>query len=144
MKNFLSKILMPSDQAQISMQDFAHRHKNLLVIICDPKTDEIQVTYKDKFVKGKIKAVDGKKLHVVKSMLLESQFDKHIDGFIGSLVETLKLSVMAGGHFYKFLDGALFNISKALSKKSKVKPSPPMPGAVLSPIQKEEITNHKQ
>lgn len=121
-----------------ALRDFAHANKDLLIIVCDPKSDNMMVAYKDKIVTGVIKSVQGKKQHVVKNVLYQGGFEKHIDGFLGSLVEILKVNLKAGGHFFKFIDGALFNLSKALHKDKK-----PMAGAVLSPIQQADIKSTK-
>lgn len=116
---------------------FAALHKDLLVIVCDPKSDNIFVGYNNFVVSAKMKSADGKKTHVVREVLKHSQFDKSIDSFLVGIMEVMRLPLKAGSVFYNFLDGALFNISKALRKKDLE----PKPGAVLSPFvaQGEEV-----
>ncbi len=93
---------------------FAHAHSNKLIIVCDPKTDAVFVAFRDKQTFNVIKRFDGKRSHMVREMLKHSRFKDEVDGFIGALAEELKLSVKDGNHFYQLLDGALFNIAKAL------------------------------
>lgn len=112
---------------QHAVPEFMHANKDLLVIVCDPKTDTIYAGYKDNFVGGKIKSPSGKKLKVVKSVLKSSLFKDSIDLFITGLVETLKLPVRKGNQFLMFLDGALFNLAKATRKKTKAKAQQPIP-----------------
>jgi hypothetical protein len=110
--------------------DFAQKNKNLLVIVCDPKTDMIFVGKGGEMVLGRIKSADGKQMSVVKNVLDNSQFKTAVNPFIVALLEALQLPMKAGNLFYQFIDGALFNISKALARKKK-------PGAVVSPFVSE-------
>lgn len=96
---------------------FGHVNKDMLIIICDPKTDRMYAMYQDHFVNGKIKGVMGKKTHVIKDVLKHSLFKKSVDPFIGSLVETLHLPTFKGNQFYQMIDGFLFNIAKSLRRK---------------------------
>lgn len=106
-----------------TIPDFLHANKDLLVFVCDPKTDNIIVAYKDAMVSGQLKSADGKRLRVVKGVLTHSIFDKHIDGFLGGVSELIKLKIMdkAGNQFFKFIDGALFNVSKRLRENKREK-----------------------
>ena len=115
-----------------TIKEFSHANKNMLIIVCDPKTDRMFVTYKDFYVNGKIKSTQGKNTHVVREVLKNSRFKDSIDGFVGSLAETLSLPLLKANDFYKFIDGAVFNIAKAL----RGKPTRPEPqkGAIPSPF----------
>ena len=122
-----------------TVPEFAHQNKGLLIIVCDPKTDRIFVTYKDKFVNGKIKAVTGRRSHVVKEVLKYSRFNESIDGYITAIMETLHLPIWRANKFYQFLDGAVYSISKSLRKGAAKGAAPTGPGLVKSPIQPEQI-----
>lgn len=100
----------------LTIQQFAHQHKNYLVIIADPKDDNIFVSYKDKQVSGKISSADGLHHEVVRRVLAHSSFNSAIDRFLGGIIDVLKCPIEWGSDFYKFIDGALFNISQAFSK----------------------------
>lgn len=125
------------DVMEMTVPEFAHAHPDLLIIVCDPKTDNIFVGHNDAIVSGKIKSLEGTKMHVVKDVLQHSQFAKSIDPFLTGVLEVLKLPLKAGNQFYQFLDGALFNISKALRKDK------PQPGAIPSPFIKEYAGRNK-
>lgn len=113
---------------KMDISEFAHANKDLLIIVCDPKTDNIFVGYKDKVVSARMKTADGKRMRVVKNVLIHSQFKKHVDPFLHGIAQALQLPFTKGNQFYQFLDGALFNISKALRKDK------PQKGAVPSPF----------
>lgn len=100
----------------LTVQQFAHKHKGFLVIVCDPRDDTIFVSYRDKQVTGKIKSVDGKNHHVVKRVLKHSYFNTEIDRFLGGLMDALKSPISKASDFYQFIDGALYNITKALKQ----------------------------
>ncbi len=102
----------------LTIQDFAHMHRKYLVIVADPKDDSIFVSYRDKQITGVIKSADGFHHEIVKKVLKSSTFNSQIDRFLGGVVEILQCSLENGNNFYQFLDGALFNISKALRKKA--------------------------
>lgn len=110
------------EQLMITVKEFVHANKNLLIIIADKKTDRIFVAYDDKIVNGVIKSVEGKNSHVVRDVLRFSRFNQNISQFITSIVETLHipLTEKTVNHFFKFLDGALYNIAKATRKINKV------------------------
>lgn len=130
------KILFNRDaQLRFTVKEFAHYNKNLLIIVCDPKTDRMFVTHKDKFVNGLIKSPTGKKSHVVREVLKYSRFNVTTDMYITSLMETLHLPIWRANQFYQFIDGAIFNIAKSLRKQ----PTARGEGMIPSPIQVDEI-----
>lgn len=96
---------------------FIHSHRNLLVIVCDPKTDKLMMAYKDKVVINRIVGFDKGSGHVVKNILRKSAFKSNIDKFISSLAQSLELGVKDGNDFYKWIDGALYNISRAIIRR---------------------------
>lgn len=106
---------------------FMHANKNLLIIICDPKDDRVYAGFRDHFVNGKIKSVKGKSAHVVREVLKYGRFNTAIDGFMGSIAETLQLPILKANNFYKFLDGAVFAIAKSLRKKRQAPKGEPVP-----------------
>lgn len=101
----------------LNIQEFCHFNKDLLIIVLDPKTDEMRISYRDKIVSGTIKSMDGKDHHVVKNVLKHSTFEREIDRVIGAIIDVMKLPLEHGSDFFKFLDGALYNISQNLYAK---------------------------
>lgn len=105
----------------LTVQDFAHQHKNYLVIVCDPKDDTIFVSYRDRQIAGRIQSEDGVEYNVVKNVLRHSKFEGTIDRFMGGLIFALGIPLKNPfvNEFLSFLDGALFRITKSLKFKSK-------------------------
>lgn len=95
---------------------FIHANRNLLVIVCDPKTDKLLMAHKDKVVINRLVGFDKGSKGVVKNILRKSAFKSNIDKFISSLAQSLELGVKDGNDFYKWVDGALYNISKAIKR----------------------------
>lgn len=116
----IAEIGMSDKKRQMfTVPEFAHTNRKLLIIVCDPATDEIFVGYKDRFAKGKIKSAEGGRTNVVKSVLRASKFEKSIGNFIAVLTETLGLKKMLDGNqLFQFLDGALYRIA-GLKKKNE-------------------------
>lgn len=106
---------------RLAVSEFAHKHKHLLIIVLDPVTDELYMSYRDHQVLNKIKTVDGKNHHIVKRVLKASQFRSRIDQLIVALVEALKtpLNIPEVNHFIKWIDGALFNIVSDVQEDEK-------------------------
>lgn len=117
-----------------TVPDFAHAHRDLILIAMDPKTDEVFVCYQDKAVRGRIRSADGKKTRVLRALLWESQFQSSMDGVLVALVDIFKVGVRlpAFNQMAQTLDGALYNISKSLRKRTKA--SAPTNGAIKSPF----------
>ena len=74
----------------MTVGEFAASNPDLLVIVCDPKTDLMQLSYKGKIVADRVVAKDGKKLNVIRKVLNHSLYKKNIDGFIVRLVSQLQ------------------------------------------------------
>jgi hypothetical protein len=107
------------DKKSIRLGNLIHENRDKLIIILDPNTDKLIMAYKDKVVTSQIKQVSGKKSKVVKSVLKHSQFKSNIDEFLSGLSESLKLKVADANSFFQWVDGAIFNISKKLRKKTE-------------------------
>lgn len=101
--------------------DFAHENKDLFLIVCDPKTDDMFVAYRDKMILGKIKTQDGKSLSVIKDMLNESTMHNGVERFIGALVDTLKVSLTKGNDFYHFVAESIYKIAETIKNKVEQK-----------------------
>lgn len=103
----------------LNVQDFAHDNRNLLVIVADPQDDTIFVAYKDKQVSGRIKSMDGIDYQVVKKLLKGSQFESHIERFIGALIDIIRtpLTRQQVSEFYKFVGDSIYVITQNLYKK---------------------------
>jgi len=118
----VAKLVFNKDeQLMISVKEFVHANKNLLIIIADKKTDRIFVAYNDKIVNGTIKSLEGKNSHVVRDVLRFSRFNQNIGQFVAALVETLHIPLTEKNinEFFKFIDGALYNIARATRKVKK-------------------------
>lgn len=106
----------------LNVQEFAQRHRNFLVIVCDPRDDTMFMSYRGKQISAKIKSQDGIDHKVLKNVLKYSTFEREIDRFLGGVLDALK-SPMVGisNTFYAFLDGGVHAIALALRKKDKRK-----------------------
>lgn len=111
LKNLFLKM---KERKALDISEFAQRHRNYIVIVCDPKDDSIHVSYQGKVAAGRIRSNDGLNHHVLKNMMKFSTFNREVDRFIGGLMEVLKIPLKAGNTFYSMLDGFLFNISKKI------------------------------
>lgn len=125
-----------------TIPEFAEANKKLMIIVADPVTDEIYVTYKGAMVRGHIRSSkkDGKML---KSLIRESQFNDGSDALVVGILDALKvrLTLPAMNEFAKLIDGALYNISKSLRKprKTATKPQNLPDGSQPSPISMSEL-----
>jgi len=140
------KMLFSRDATSLyAVSEFAHANKDMLIIVCDPKTDRIFATYKDKFVNGTIKSPTGKKSKVVKEVLKHSRFEASVDQYLTAIMETLHLPIWKANKFYQFIDGALYNIAQSLRKRnlerekreSKVRDKEPVGVGVASPYMED-------
>lgn len=133
MWQFIKMFISKRERLAFTVPEFAHANKKLLIIVADPDTDEMYVSYKDHHVRGTIKSAKGGKSKTVKKLLSESQFEEGMDGLVVGVLDAMKVSLKlpSANQFMQVLDGALYNISKSLRKKSAPKP---MKGAVPSPF----------
>lgn len=98
----------------ISIGEFAHQHKNLIIIVADPKDDTIFAAYNDRFASGKLKTSAGKDARIIRDMMANTAlFDSNIDRFLMGLTDVLKIRRLSYGvnNFLQYLDGALYNIA---------------------------------
>lgn len=103
-------------EKDILLKDFLDKHlSDKLLIIADPKDDSLYMKYGKVYVLTKIKSMDGKDYKVVKNVLKHSRFKTNIDRLLGGLAEAMQLSIRDGNEFWKWIDAALFNISKRLT-----------------------------
>lgn len=100
---------MTEDSVKIS--EFANAHPELLVIVANPITDRLFMSYKGRQVYNQIKNAEGKEMRVVENMLRRSTFGSHIDHFITSLVDIFQVSLLKANEFYKWIDGGVFNLA---------------------------------
>lgn len=115
----LRMIFNRDERLMFTIPEFTRANRDLLIIVADPKSDRMFVSYKDHFVNAKIKSPLGKKTNVVKDVLKYSRFQNSIDQYITALMETLQLPIWKGkaNQFYQFIDGAVYAIAKNLQKK---------------------------
>jgi len=102
MWNKIKQLFSRKDRIAHKVGQFMHDNPELLVIVCDPKTDVIMTGYRNFATAGAIQPdiVNGKwRSKVVKEVLSMSRIDKAIDRFLLQI------------------DGAVFNIAKAVRDK---------------------------
>ena len=126
MKEHIQKLLAAWKEYRIrrfmvSVGAFAHANPNLLLILGDPKDNTLYISYKDKHCGGIISSEDGKDYKVVENVLKASKFDKQgmSDRFLVALATEMQVA-FANPYFQelaKFVDGALYNITKQLKFK---------------------------
>lgn len=104
---------------RLSVSEFAHKHKHLVVIVLDPETDEMFMAYHDVQVLNKIKTTDGQNHKIVKGVMKAGQFKSKIDFFLVALVEIMKVPLTNPlmQHFIKWADGAVCAIGRRLQKE---------------------------
>lgn len=126
MPNFLKTRESRVDYLRAALGDFAHANRDLLIIVGDPKTDEMFVAYKDRMVLGRLKSLEGSGLGIVNGVVrqsaIKSKFDTAVDRFTGGLVDLLKLPLTnkAANEFYSFISSVLYNFqdkAKAWTEK---------------------------
>lgn len=125
-RQLITMMLSRRQRLAFTVPEFAHAHKDLILIVADPKTDEIYVSYKNHHVRGAIKSVKGGKQKTLKKLLSESQFSEGLDGLMVAILDAFKVNLRlpAANQFGQCLDGALFNISKSLRKKPSTHAAP--------------------
>lgn len=106
-----------------TVSEFAHKHKDFLVIVLDPVEDTLFMAHRDQQVFTKIKTADGKNHHIVKNVIKASQFKGNIDYLLAALAEALK-SPLANPHvmeFIKWVDAAAYRLGINLRKQKEEK-----------------------
>lgn len=97
-----------------SIGEFSLANRDLLIIIADPKSDNLFMSYNGVHAMNTIKGVDGQKMHVVKDVLNHSLFKKTSDTFLGALIDFMHLDSDKASQFLQWIDGALYNIARKL------------------------------
>jgi len=105
------------EHKMLNVQRFAHAHRNMLIIVCDPRDDTMFISYRDKNVTGRVSSQDGIDHRVVRNVLKHSTFNREIDRLLGGIIDVLRTPLDIGNMFYSFIDGALFAITKALHQE---------------------------
>ena len=122
-----------------TLPEFAHNNKDLLIIVADPKTDLLFVSYHDKTATGRIKDAKSLRPHIVKDMMRMTDFDDTVMGFLVSIAEILKLkSIKYGNEILKQVENAIWNIAKVL--KNIKKPVESVGSKITLPTYEQEIT----
>lgn len=106
----------------IGISEFAHSHPELLIIVANPETDKLFMSYGTKHVFNQIKSPEGKELHIVRDLLKRSTFGSNIDHFVITLVDIFQVSLKKANDFYQWIDGATYAISRAVSDAKGRKP----------------------
>lgn len=146
MKNLFSKRDRKAES--LAVGEFAHAHKDLIIIVADPADDSIFVAYNDRFTSGRIRTADGKEARIVRDLMSTSKFfDSNIDRFLMGLADVLQVKRLSFGvnNFLQYLDGALYNISMRHRKKQPAAgegslPSPLQPDAAGRLREVEDIS----
>lgn len=100
----------------MTIPEFTHRHKDLLIIIADPKTDEIYCSYGDKNVRGQIGEKGNIKVGVVRDILKKGRFQTKIDAFMIELAGALKGFTGRAKFFYSGVRDALWAVASSAKK----------------------------
>lgn len=111
-----------SDKVSLAAAEFAHKHKNLLVIVADPVEDTLFAAYNDAQMFGTIKSLRGQKVRVVKEMLYHSKlhgelydfegFKMLADMFLAQLSEFLWVKMSKIPEFFKWISDACWYLPK--------------------------------
>lgn len=99
--------------------EFASKHKDLLIIIADPKTDELYATYAGHTVRGQMGEKGKKKQGIIKDILKYGRFKHGIDKFLIEMAAMLHGYRTKAKFFYVALHDALYAIAARKRKRSK-------------------------
>ena len=99
-----------------TVPEFMGANKELLIIIADPKTDEIVVGFNGKLAKVSLSLEGGKKDAIIKKMLKTSKFNENFGAFTVSVAQALFEKTVSKNAriFFSVLDGMLFNINQEI------------------------------
>ena len=118
MLNFLRTYLSRRERLALMLPEFAHKHKDLLIIVADPKTDEIYVHYKDHLVRGQIgDKVGGKNQKIVANMLKFGRFPTVAEKFLLELQASLRGYHKQAKFFFAGLFDSLYAVARANTYK---------------------------
>lgn len=99
-----------------TVPEFMGANKDLLIIVADPKTDEVVVGFNGKLAKVALSLEGGKKDGIIKKMLKTSKFNENYGAFVVSVAQAMfeKTVSKHSRIFFSVLDGMLFNINHAI------------------------------
>ena|ERR1019366_3288928 len=117
----MNVIWKTKEAKQLEVQTFAQAHKDLLIIVLNPKDDKLFMAHGGFQILSQVKSATGKNEHLVKNLLKHSRFESNIDKFITILADSLQLPLRKANSFYQWVDGALFNLTRELKKKEMPK-----------------------
>jgi hypothetical protein len=106
-----------------TVSEFAHKHKELLVIVLDPVEDTMFLAHRDQQVLTKIKTADGRRHNIVRGVIKASQFKGNIDYLLAALIDGLQapLKVPAVNQFIKWVDAAVYRVGLNLKARKEQK-----------------------
>ena len=88
--SFIKTWFNRSERLAYTIPEFTHRHRDLLIIVCDPKSDEIFMSYNDHNVRGVIGEKGGKKnQHIIRQVLKYGRFKVAATPFFMELATAL-------------------------------------------------------
>ena len=118
----------------MTVGEFAASNPDLLVIVCDPKTDLMQLSYKGKIVADRVVSQEGRKLGVIRKVLNHSLYKKNIDSFIVRLVSQLRYvsKNIAADQFFMWVGSKLEDFAKVLRYEKL--------GKEVSKVEQKQIT----
>lgn len=90
------------------LQEFQHENPDLLIMIADPKTDEISISFRKQNAFTKFPFTDMSR-GVVFNALRKSKFSEAIDAFMVAIIESTGIDVTNkdGNELLKLLGGAM-------------------------------------
>lgn len=116
----------------MTVGEFCASNPDLLVIVCDPKSDLMQMSYKGKIVADRVVSKEGRKLGVIKKVINHSLYKKNIDSFIVRLISQMRYvsKNIAADQFFMWIGSKLEDFAKILRYEKLGKPV----GKVEQPI----------
>lgn len=116
--NLTKKDMVKVDFAKI--QEYQNENKHLLIMVADPQSDSISISYGgyNAFVKFPMESMDK---GVVFNALRESKFEEAISPLITGISEGtgIKGSSLAGANLLKTIGGAVKNIGSAKENEKR-------------------------
>lgn len=105
----------------LTIPEFGHKNRDLLIIVADPKTDEVYFMYKDTVIRGQVgeKTKKGKiKTGVVKNILTYGRFKDKQNGIERFIME-LAGAMHFGGSKAKYFFSAVYDGLYALAARKR-------------------------
>lgn len=93
------------------IKDFLHSHKDLLIMVADPKTDEIVIAYNDQFAVTQY-PFESMDKGIVFNALRESKFDETIDPLMVGIEKATGITVENNQQLSHIIGGSIMNIGK--------------------------------